>query len=107
MSHSIHADHGHVHGDHCGHPRVRHNGHVDYLHDGHLHSPHGDHYDEHIIEVTTTNPDACAPVTCDCKHDGCGHPRVPHGDHFDYLFEGRLHHPHGDHCDDHGPLQLV
>jgi hypothetical protein len=32
---------------------------------------------------------------------------VPHGDHFDYLFEGRLHHPHGDHCDDHGPLQLV
>jgi hypothetical protein len=22
----------------------------------------------------------------------------------DYLVDGHLHHPHGDHCDDHGPL---
>jgi hypothetical protein len=29
---------------------------------------------------------------------------APHGDHVDYLVAGRLHHPHGDHCDDHGPL---
>jgi hypothetical protein len=32
---------------------------------------------------------------------------VPHGDHVDYLYEGRLHHPHGDHCDDHGPLATL
>jgi hypothetical protein len=32
---------------------------------------------------------------------------VPHGDHMDYLHEGHLHHHHGDHCDDHGPMQLV
>src|ERR1700719_2738991 len=29
------------------------------------------------------------------------------GDHLDYLVNGRLHHTHGDHCDDHGPVQLV
>jgi hypothetical protein len=32
---------------------------------------------------------------------------VPHGDHIDYLVNGRLHHPHGNHCDDHGPLTPV
>jgi hypothetical protein len=25
----------------------------------------------------------------------------------DYLVEGHLHHPHGDHCDDHGPLSTA
>jgi hypothetical protein len=25
----------------------------------------------------------------------------------DYLVEGYLDHPHGDHCDDHGPLSLA
>ena len=38
---------------------------------------------------------------------GCGHEAVPHGNHIDYLVNGRLHHPHGDHCDDHGPLSVV
>jgi hypothetical protein len=32
---------------------------------------------------------------------------VPHGDHHDYLIDGRLHHPHGDHCDDHGPVTVL
>jgi hypothetical protein len=32
---------------------------------------------------------------------------VPHGDHMDYLVNGRLHHRHGDHCDDHGPVTIV
>ncbi len=27
--------------------------------------------------------------------------------HVDYLVNGRLHHPHGDHCDDHGPVELT
>jgi hypothetical protein len=31
---------------------------------------------------------------------------VPHGDHVDYLVDGRLHHPHDSHCDDHGPVAL-
>jgi hypothetical protein len=26
------------------------------------------------------------------------------GDHVDYLVNGHLHHPHGDHSDDHGPV---
>jgi UDP-2,3-diacylglucosamine pyrophosphatase LpxH len=32
---------------------------------------------------------------------------VPHGEHVDYLVDGHLHHPHGDHCDDHGELALA
>jgi hypothetical protein len=40
---------------------VRHNGHIDYLHDGHLHHMHGDHVDEHVVEVSATNPDRCTP----------------------------------------------
>jgi hypothetical protein len=24
-----------------------------------------------------------------------------------YLVDGHLHHPHGDHCDDHGPLKTA
>jgi hypothetical protein len=32
---------------------------------------------------------------------------VPHGEHIDYLVDGHLHYPHGDHCDDHGPVTLA
>jgi hypothetical protein len=109
-----HANHDHEHRPGCGHTAVRHGDHVDYLHDGHLHHPHGDHVDEHVIEVSATNPDRCTAGQ-DCGgHEaghvhgpGCGHEAVPHGDHIDYLVNGRLHHPHGDHCDDHGPLEVV
>ena len=55
-------------------------------------------------------------TTCTEKHHpnhthkhgpSCGHEAVPHGEHIDYLVSGRLHHPHGDHCDDHGAVQLA
>lgn len=107
-----HANHLHVHGPNCGHTAVLHDGHIDYLHDGHLHHVHGDHVDEHVIEVCATNPDQCTPQHRCAGHDanhkhgpGCGHEAVPHGDHVDYLVDGHLHHPHSDHCDDHGPLR--
>jgi hypothetical protein len=29
---------------------------------------------------------------------------VPHDGHVDYLVDGHLHHPHGGHCDTHGPV---
>jgi hypothetical protein len=32
---------------------------------------------------------------------------VQHGDHVDYLVAGHLHHPHGDHCDHHGTIEVV
>jgi hypothetical protein len=32
---------------------------------------------------------------------------VPHGEHTDYLVDGRLHHPHDGHCDDHGGIELA
>jgi hypothetical protein len=38
---------------------------------------------------------------------GCGHEPVAHGDHTDFLVDGRLHHPHGGHCDDHGPAEVA
>ena len=107
MNCKAHAGHSHTHSETCGHTRILHDGHVDYLHDGHLHSEHDGHYDEHVIAVSVTNSDACAPVACACKHEGCGHEPVPHGDHTDYLVNGRLHHRHGDHCDDHGPVTFA
>lgn len=104
-----HPNHAHKHGPTCGHTAVRHAGHVDYLHDGHLHHVHEDHVDEHAIAVDAANPVQCTPQTrCSHQHGpSCGHEAVPHGDHVDYLVGGRLHHPHGDHCDDHGPVQLA
>lgn len=104
MTHETHSAHPHVHDDQCGHPRVRHEGHTDYLHEGHLHAEHEGHYDEHIVAVSAVNPAGCAPVACAGGHQQ--QEMVPHGDHTDYLAAGHLHHPHGDHCDDHGPLSL-
>ncbi len=113
MSHAHHANHTHQHGPGCGHTGIQHNGHVDYLHDGHLHHHTASGVEEHQVEINAANPANCTPAH-DCgKHardhrhgPGCGHEAVPHGDHVDYLVEGHLHHAHGDHCDDHGPVQV-
>ncbi|MEM0984717.1 MAG: hypothetical protein AAGJ32_00575 [Pseudomonadota bacterium] len=107
----VHADHAHEHGEGCGHVMVRHNDHWDYLHDGHLHHVHGDHVDEHVLEVTDANPADENPIEAalHANHvhgdDDAAHPLVPHGDHFDHIHDGRLHHVHGDHVDDHGPVE--
>lgn len=109
-----HEGHTHRHGPGCGHTAIRHEGHIDYLHDGHLHHPAGEHVEEHRIEVSRRNPERCTPEQ-ECahhaEHGGAHgrhhHPAIPHGDHVDYLHEGRLHHHHGDHCDDHGPVEVV
>jgi hypothetical protein len=106
MAHSTHTQHTHVHGKNCGHTTIEHSGHIDYLHEGHLHCEHEGHYDEHVIEVSASNPNTCKPIACGCGHVGCGHETVPHGNHMDYIYEGRLHHRHGDHCDDHGPITV-
>lgn len=109
-----HPDHSHQHGSHCGHTAIKHGDHIDYLHDGHLHHPHGDHVDEHVLEVTATNPDACTPEhrckghASDHQHGAnCGHEAVRHGDHICYLVDGHLHHPHNGHCDDHGKVEVL
>ncbi len=111
-THATHSAHTHVHGSDCGHPAIRHADHVDYLHDGHLHTVHGDHVDECSIAVDAVNPAACTPKHACTGHakdhahgPGCGHPAVPHGDHTDYLVGDHLHHTHGNHCDDHGPVR--
>lgn len=61
--------------------------------------------------MSDTNPEEHTPgheAEHSAEHGpGCGHEPVPHGGHTDYLVEGRLHHPHGDHCDDHGPVELT
>jgi hypothetical protein len=110
-----HGNHDHVHGPGCGHTGVKHDGHVDYLYDGHLHHAKGDgSVAEHAIAVGGTNPDGCTQGhACNAHEAGhkhgpdCGHEPVPHGDHTDYLVDGHLHHQHGDHCDNHGPVEVV
>jgi hypothetical protein len=98
---------------------IRHGDHVDVLQGGHLHWLREDgSLEEHTIPISERNP-------ADCTHGHfepgiglghepghrhgpeCGHPEVPHGGHIDYLVDGRLHFPHGDHCDDHGPVEIV
>ena len=113
-THTIHEQHAHQHGPNCGHTAVKHNGHTDYLHDGHLHSLHEGHVDEHSVDVSAANPAACTPNhKCEGHEEGhkhgagCGHDAVPHGDHVDYLVAGHLHHPDGNHCDNHGALQVA
>lgn len=39
--------------------------------------------------------------------EDCGHPMVMHDGHVDYIVNGKLHHPDGGHCDDHGPICYV
>jgi hypothetical protein len=110
--HAIHADHPHVHDADCGHLAVRHDGHVDFVHDGHLHHPHGEHVDEHVLDVDEAHPaghtdPAGGHEPAHAHGPGCGHEAVPHGDHQDFLVDGRLHHPHDGHCDDHGAVEVV
>ena len=102
----------HEHGPGCGHTAIRHDGHVDYLQEGHLHHPHEGRVQEHSIAVSDANPEGCTPPCAGHEPGhvhgpGCGHEAVPHGNHIDFLVNGRLHHPHGDHCDDHGPVEVV
>jgi len=113
MATTQHSQHSHEHGPGCGHTGIRHEDHVDYVHDGHLHHQSGGRVYEHQLEVVGSQPSSCTPGFRD-GHDrghkhgaGCGHEPVPHGDHTDYIVEGRLHHAHGDHCDDHGAVRIV
>lgn len=109
-----HDDHDHDHGEDCGHTKLKHGDHVDFVHDGHLHHPKADGgVEEHKLEVSADNPADCKPHDCSGHDAGhvhgpdCGHEAVPHGDHTCYIVDGHLHHPHGDHCDDHGKVELV
>ena len=113
MSHETHDKHEHTHGPGCGHKTVEHEGHTDYLHDGHMHHVHDGHVDEHTLGVSAANAAACTPGHACGGHSpghshgaGCGHDAVPHGDHTDYVVEGHLHHPHMNHCDDHGAVSV-
>lgn len=64
-----HENHDHIHGEGCGHSKVKHGDHYDYLHDGHLHHNHEGHVDEHTIEVSDTNPNGCHQThKCDHVH---------------------------------------
>ena len=101
--------HGHIHSPGCGHLAVRHGDHVDYLNDGLLDHRHGDEQQIHKLQGQVDGHVHASPGHPHHHRHGanCGHPAVAHDDHVDYLVAGRLHHPHGDHCDDHGALELV
>jgi len=107
----------HRHGPGCGHTAIRHGDHIDYLNEDRLEHQQGDVVEAHRLEVNEQNPNRCTPDHRCSEHVGHRHdqepaehrhhPAVPHGDHLDLLHEGRLHHHHGDHCDDHGPVHVV
>ncbi|MSQ81792.1 MAG: metal ABC transporter permease [Myxococcales bacterium] len=115
--------HGHIHGAGCGHVAIRHGDHVDYLDDGQLQHSSNDGHEIHGLasHTHTGNGQACHTDALNLPSQaqphghghshvhgaGCGHPRIAHGDHADFLVAGRLHHQHGDHCDDHGPVDIV
>lgn len=108
------ADHPHAHGPDCGHEQIGHAGHTDYAHDGHLHHDHDDHIDDHWLPEDDSTPAVCTPEhtcaahTSDHTHDErCDHPVVPHGEHADFVVGGHLHHPHEDHCDNHGSVLVA
>jgi hypothetical protein len=94
---------------------IRHEDHVDYLQDGHMHHLRQDGVvEEHSVPVSRVNPAGDDAPHGASGHDrshqhgpACGHEMVPHGGHIDYLVNGRLHHPHEGHCDDHGPVEIV
>ncbi|MNY51494.1 hypothetical protein D3C86_1870870 [compost metagenome] len=100
-----HERHEHQHGQNCGHLKVQWADETGYLHDGHLHRQHGEHWDESSIPVSARNPDTCQQVACAVHAED--QPMVPHGDHMDRVVNGRLHHEHAGHCDDHGPVQVL
>lgn len=109
-----HTKHAHEHGPGCGHTAIQHDGHTDYLHDGHLHHVGRDGVEEHELNASVQNASKCTPEHRCGAHDaghrhgqGCGHEPVPHDGHTDYLVAGHLHHPHGDHCDDHGQVVII
>ena len=104
MACTTHEAHQHQHGEACGHIRVQWLDKEAYLHDGHLHQSHGGHWDEAAIDVSANNPVTCQQVSC--KDDHASLPMVPHGDHMDRVVDGHLHHMHGGHCDDHGPVTV-
>ena len=106
---TIHANHDHIHGENCGHAKIKHGDHYDFIHDGHLHHPHEDHNDEHRLEINDQNPNECNKKH---QHDhthgpDCEHEAVLHGDHIDYIVDGRLHQQHEGHCDDHGSVETL
>lgn len=104
---------GHVHGPGCGHVAIRHGDHIDYLHDGQLDHPTAVGREVHVLSHDAmahapAQPHGAASMEPDHQHSpSCGHPAIAHAGHTDYLVGGRLHHPHGDHCDDHGPVDVV
>jgi len=110
VHHHTHEKHDHTHGPGCGHKAIRHGDHVDYLHEGHLHREHDGHIDECSLDHAggCTPGHDCKAHAKDHKHGaGCGHEAVPHKDHVDYLVDGHLHHAHGEHCDDHGRVEMA
>lgn len=109
-----HQQHEHKHGPNCGHTAIRHGNQTGYLHDGQLHLEHDGHFDDGAVDVDSVNPERCTPDHSCAGHSSqhthgpdCGHQQVPHGDHVDYLVDNHLHHPHGSHCDDHGPVEVL
>ena len=97
----------HHHGPDCGHRKIPHAGHADYLNENGLIDCPENKKNARKIPISDENPKTCQPVQ-NSEHvhsTGCGHQKIIHGDHTDYLVDGNLEHPHGDHNDNHGKVR--
>lgn len=89
----MHDEPGHVHGPGCNHDHGPATGSIVSAAD---------------MGACTADDHADHPHFHDHAHGpGCGHEAVQHGDHTDYVVDGRLHHTHEGHCDDHGPVEAA
>lgn len=103
----------HAHNEKCGHTAVKHDTHMDYIDNGEFHAQHANHFDNHGLAVSASEPAAREvaanhKMTTDEKghahNDNCGHKKVQHGDHFDFIHNGHYHAVHADHTDEHGNI---
>lgn len=93
----VHDDHGHEHGDGCGHGSFAHGDHVDYVHDGHVHRK----VDGEWVECDPAEHVVAEDHGDQVHGPGCGHVAIPHGDHVDCVHDGHCRAAHGDHYDEH------
>eukprot|EP00331_Platyophrya_macrostoma_P023654 CAMPEP_0176435642 /NCGR_PEP_ID=MMETSP0127-20121128/17456_1 /TAXON_ID=938130 /ORGANISM="Platyophrya macrostoma, Strain WH" /LENGTH=597 /DNA_ID=CAMNT_0017818733 /DNA_START=139 /DNA_END=1932 /DNA_ORIENTATION=+ len=76
-------------------------------------SPLDEHFYGKIKEVRGHDGEkhvCLCEITKDYKHvhgPKCGHTPIFHDGHIDYIVNGRLHHPDGGNCEDHGPICVV
>lgn len=84
--------------------KIKHDNHYGYVYDGKLNC-YDDETCSFLSHNLSHNVEDCKKVKT--KHDHNNLVMIPHFDHYDYIIGNRLHYMHGNHCDDHGEIELM